>query len=83
MGVPREADLYSRFPRTGSGGWNETVVYSFCSARPQCPVGAGPTNNVTIDREWMPDTAEFLRVFEGKPRILRIAGMDFWRVEVD
>jgi D-alanyl-D-alanine carboxypeptidase len=35
------------------------------------------------DEEWMPDTAEFLRVFEGKPRILRIAGMDFWRVEVD
>jgi hypothetical protein len=31
----------------------------------------------------MPDTAEFLCVFEGKPRILRIAGMDFWRVEVD
>ena len=35
------------------------------------------------DEEWMPDTAEFLCVFEGKPRILRIAGMDFWRVEVD
>jgi D-alanyl-D-alanine carboxypeptidase len=35
------------------------------------------------DEEWMPDTAEFRCVFEGKPRILRIAGMDFWRVEVD
>jgi CubicO group peptidase (beta-lactamase class C family) len=35
------------------------------------------------EEEWMPDTAEFLRVFEGKPRILRIAGMDFWRVEID
>ena len=35
------------------------------------------------DEEWMPDTAEFLCVFEGKPRVLRIAGMDFWRVEVD
>jgi hypothetical protein len=35
------------------------------------------------DEEWMPDTAEFLRVFEGKARILRIAGMDFWRVEID
>ncbi|MGB7281373.1 MAG: serine hydrolase domain-containing protein [Candidatus Acidiferrum sp.] len=34
------------------------------------------------DEEWMPDTAEFLCVFEGKPRILRIAGMDFWRVDV-
>jgi D-alanyl-D-alanine carboxypeptidase len=35
------------------------------------------------EEEWMPDTAEFLRVFEGKPRILRVAGMDFWRVEID
>jgi D-alanyl-D-alanine carboxypeptidase len=35
------------------------------------------------DEEWMPDTAEFLRVFEGKARILRIAGLDFWRVEID
>jgi D-alanyl-D-alanine carboxypeptidase len=35
------------------------------------------------NEEWMPDTAEFLCIFEGKPRILRIAGMDFWRVEID
>ena len=35
------------------------------------------------DEEWMPDTAEFLSVFEGKARIVRIAGMDFWRVQVD
>lgn len=34
------------------------------------------------DEEWVPDTAEFLCVFEGKPRILRIAGLDFWRVDV-
>jgi D-alanyl-D-alanine carboxypeptidase len=35
------------------------------------------------DEEWIPDTAEFLRFFEGKPRILRVTGMDFWRVEID
>ena len=35
------------------------------------------------DEEWMPDTAEFLCFFEGRPRIVRVAGMDFWRVEVD
>jgi D-alanyl-D-alanine carboxypeptidase len=34
------------------------------------------------DEQWMPDTAEFLCVFEGKARIVRIAGMDFWRVEI-
>lgn len=35
------------------------------------------------DESWMPDTAEFLHVFEGKARLLRFAGMDFARVEVD
>jgi D-alanyl-D-alanine carboxypeptidase len=35
------------------------------------------------DEEWMPDTAEFLCVFEGKARIVRIAGMDFWRVQIN
>jgi D-alanyl-D-alanine carboxypeptidase len=35
------------------------------------------------DEEWVPDTAEFLSFFEGKPRIVRIAGMDFWRIEID
>jgi D-alanyl-D-alanine carboxypeptidase len=35
------------------------------------------------DEPWMPDTAEFLHVFEGKARLLRLGGMDFWRVEVD
>lgn len=35
------------------------------------------------DEEWMPDTAEFLRIFEGKARILRLAGQNFARVEVD
>ena len=35
------------------------------------------------DEDWMPDTAEFRCLFEGTPRILRVAGMDFWRVEID
>jgi CubicO group peptidase (beta-lactamase class C family) len=35
------------------------------------------------DEEWIPDTAEFLCVFERRSRILRFAGMDFWRVEID
>ena len=35
------------------------------------------------DEEWLPDTAEFRCLFEGRTRILRIAGMDFWRIEID
>jgi hypothetical protein len=32
---------------------------------------------------WSPLTAEFLHAFQGKTRLLRLAGMDYWRVEVD
>lgn len=35
------------------------------------------------DEDWSPETAEFLQMFEGKARILRFAGTDFVRVEVD
>jgi hypothetical protein len=35
------------------------------------------------DESWTPDTVEFLHVFEGRARLLRASGMDFWRVEVD
>jgi hypothetical protein len=35
------------------------------------------------DEAWMPDTAEFLHVFEGKARLLKLGGLDYWRVEVD
>jgi CubicO group peptidase (beta-lactamase class C family) len=34
------------------------------------------------DEAWSPMTAEFLQVFEGKARLLRLAGADYWRVEV-
>jgi CubicO group peptidase (beta-lactamase class C family) len=35
------------------------------------------------DEAWSPETVEFLQVFAGKARILRFAGADFSRVEVD
>ncbi len=31
---------------------------------------------------WSPETVEFCHVFEGKARMMKFAGMDFWRVEV-
>jgi CubicO group peptidase (beta-lactamase class C family) len=36
-----------------------------------------------MGEDWSPLTAEFLHVFEGRPRLLRAAGMDYWRVEVE
>jgi D-alanyl-D-alanine carboxypeptidase len=35
------------------------------------------------DAPWMPDTVQFTRVFEGKARLLKSGGLDFWRVEVE
>jgi D-alanyl-D-alanine carboxypeptidase len=35
------------------------------------------------DETWNPDTAEFAHLFAGKARLLKLAGMDFWRVEVE
>jgi len=35
------------------------------------------------DESWTPETAEFLHIFDGKAKLLKLAGMDFWRVEVD
>jgi hypothetical protein len=35
------------------------------------------------DELWAPETAEFLHIFEGKARMLRFAGIDFARIEVD
>jgi len=32
---------------------------------------------------WTPETAEFCHIFEGKAKLLKFAGTDFWRVEVD
>ncbi len=32
--------------------------------------------------DWMPETVEFLQIFAGKARVMRVAGMDYWRVDV-
>ncbi|HEY1985735.1 MAG TPA: serine hydrolase domain-containing protein [Terracidiphilus sp.] len=35
------------------------------------------------EEPWTPDTAEFLHIFEGKARLLRTGGINFWRVETE
>ncbi|MGB7167357.1 MAG: serine hydrolase domain-containing protein [Acidobacteriaceae bacterium] len=34
------------------------------------------------DEEWLPETVEFQHVFQGQARVMRIAGLDLWRVDV-
>jgi len=35
------------------------------------------------DEEWSPETVEFLHIFEGKARLLKLGGMDLWRIDVN
>lgn len=35
------------------------------------------------EEPWSPETAEFFHIYEGKARLLKLAGMDFWRVDVE
>jgi CubicO group peptidase (beta-lactamase class C family) len=34
------------------------------------------------DEDWLPETVEFQHIFQGKARVMRIAGLDLWRVDV-
>jgi CubicO group peptidase (beta-lactamase class C family) len=47
---------------------------------PLTPLGGGLFR--MGEEDWSPVTAEFLHVFEGKARLARMAGMEYWRVEV-
>lgn len=34
------------------------------------------------EEQWLPETVEFQHIFQGKARVMRIAGLDLWRVDV-
>ncbi len=34
------------------------------------------------EESWLPETVEFQHIFQGKARVMRIAGLDLWRVDV-
>ena len=34
------------------------------------------------EEDWLPETVEFQHLFQGKARVMRIAGLDLWRVDV-
>jgi D-alanyl-D-alanine carboxypeptidase len=47
---------------------------------PLSPLGRGLFR---VGEAWSPITAEFLIPFERRPRLLRMGGMDYWRIEID
>jgi hypothetical protein len=34
------------------------------------------------DEPWSPDTVEFLSIADGKARLMKMVGMDLWRIEL-
>jgi len=51
------------------------------SSSPLEPIGNGLFR--IADQPWIPDTAEFLCIAEGKAQLLKLGGADFWRIEID
>jgi hypothetical protein len=84
--APKEYDAFVGRYRSESAWGGDAVVYTL---KGQLRVYGDALHRIGGslfrwgDEEWIPDTAEFRCVFEGKARILRFAGMDFWRVEID
>ena len=53
----------------------------FASGSPLTPIGNGLFR--AGEEPWSPDTAQFHHIVEGKARLLKFSGIDFWRIEVD
>lgn len=34
------------------------------------------------DEPWNPDTVEFLSIVDGKARLMKMVGLDLWRIEI-
>jgi D-alanyl-D-alanine carboxypeptidase len=84
--VPPEYALYVGRYYSDSAWGGETQVYILkdrliLDGEPLVPLGQALFR--AGEEQWIPETAEFLHVFEGKARLLRVAGMDFWRVDVE
>ncbi|HEX4038665.1 MAG TPA: serine hydrolase domain-containing protein [Acidobacteriaceae bacterium] len=83
--VPPDYPLYEGRYWSDSAWGGEALVYILkgqlrTSGNELIPLGDGLFR--IGDQPWMPDTVQFLNVFEGKARNARFAGLDFQRVDV-
>ncbi len=84
--APEEYTAYTGHYRSDSAWGGDARVFVqkdklTLSGSPLMPIGNGLFRSG--DAPWSPDTVEFHSVVEGKARLLKFAGMDFWRIEVD
>ncbi len=83
--VPAEWAAYTGRYRSDSPWGGDAHVFVLkdkltIEGGPLTPMGGGLFR--MGEEDWSPLTAEFLHLFEGKTRLARVAGMEYWRVEV-
>lgn len=83
--VPEEFAVYAGRYQSESPWGGESLAYVLkdrlvLDGRPLTPLGENLFRSG--EEDWMPETVEFLHLFEGRARVMRAAGMEFWRVEV-
>jgi hypothetical protein len=83
--VPPDYSLYTGHYYSDSVWGGDASIYVlkgrlFASGNPLTPLGNHVFRIGTDD--WNPDVVEFYHLFQGKTRGLRLAGLDFFRVDV-
>jgi CubicO group peptidase (beta-lactamase class C family) len=82
----KELAAYAGHYRSDSPWGGDARVYVLkdqlmLSGLPLTPIGNGIFR--AGDEPWTPDTAEFHHIVDGKPRLMKSSGIDFWRLEVE
>jgi D-alanyl-D-alanine carboxypeptidase len=84
--TPKEYTPYAGHYRSDSawGGDMRVLIQKdrlMASGTPLTPIGNGLFR--AGEEPWSPDTAEFHHIVDGKARLLKLSGIDYWRIEVD
>ena len=68
-----------RFPSANKDGISSDKLT--IGGTPLTPIGNALFR--TGEEPWSPDTAEFHHIVDGKARLMKLSGIDFWRVQID
>lgn len=84
--APAEYATYTGHYRSDSAWGGDARVFVqkdklTIGGSPLIPIGNGLFR--AGDEPWAPDTAEFHHIAEGKARLMKLSGIDYWRIEVD
>jgi hypothetical protein len=84
--APAEYAAYTGHYRSDSAWGGDARVFV---QKDKLTIGGTPLTPIgnalfrTGEEPWSPDTAEFHHIVDGKARLMKLSGIDFWRVQVD